>query len=66
MLNSVSELVDIFKNTMDRNTDNLDETMANVRVATDNIRELTDTLKRKPSVLIRGETGKDRMPGSTK
>jgi hypothetical protein len=23
-------------------------------------------LKRKPSVLIRGETGKDRQPGATK
>ena len=66
MLNSVSELVDILKNTMDRNTDNLDETLANVRVATDNIREMTDTLKRKPSVLIRGETGKDRQPGSNR
>ena len=66
MLNSVSELVDTLKNTMDRNTDNLDETLANVRVATDNMKEMTDTLKRKPSVLIRGETGKDRQPGSNK
>ena len=66
MLNSVSDLVDVVKNTVDRNTDNMDETLANVRAATDNIKEMTDTLKRKPSVLIRGETGKDRMPGSTK
>jgi phospholipid/cholesterol/gamma-HCH transport system substrate-binding protein len=66
MLNSISEVVDMVKNTIDRNTDNMDETLANVRAATDNIKELTDTLKRKPSVLIRGETGKDRQPGSTK
>ena len=56
----------VVKNTSDRNTDNMDETLANVRAATDNIKELTDTLKRKPSILIRGETGKDRQPGSTK
>ena len=61
-----SELVELLKNTMDRNTENLDETLVNVREATDNMKEMTDTLKRKPSVLIRGETGKDRQPGSTK
>jgi phospholipid/cholesterol/gamma-HCH transport system substrate-binding protein len=66
MLNSVSELVDTLKNTLDRNTENLDETLVNVRVATDNMKEMTDTLKRKPSVLIRGETGRDRVPGSAK
>jgi len=66
MLVSVSDLVDILKNNADRNTDNVDETMVNIRVATENIKEMTDTLNRKPSVLIRGETGKDRTPGSTK
>jgi phospholipid/cholesterol/gamma-HCH transport system substrate-binding protein len=66
MLISVSQLVDTLKDTMDHNTDNIGETMANIRAATENIKEMTDTLKRKPSVLIRGETGKDRVPGATK
>jgi len=65
-LNTALQLVELLKGTMDRNTENLEETLVNVREATDNMRDLTDTLKRKPSVLIRGETGKDRQPGSTK
>ena len=66
MLAGVSDMVDILKSTADRNTDNIDETLVALRLAMDNIQELTGTLKRKPSVLIRGETGKDRVPGSTK
>jgi len=65
MLVSVSDLVEILKKTMDGNTDNIDETLVNIRVATENIKEMTDTLKRKPSELIRGETGKDRVPGAS-
>jgi len=64
MLVSVSAVVDILKNNLDRNTDNVDETLANIRAATEYLREMTDTLNRRPSLLIRGETGKDRVPGS--
>jgi len=66
VLGTVSEIVDQLQKTMDRNTDNLEDTLVNVRVATDNMQELTDTLKRHPSVLIRGEVGKDRRPGDKK
>ena len=65
MLSGAAQLVELLNNTMDRNTENLDGTLVNVREATDNLKEMTDILKRKPSVLIRGETGKDRQPGST-
>jgi phospholipid/cholesterol/gamma-HCH transport system substrate-binding protein len=65
-METASKAVDLLKGTLDRNGDNLDESLDNVRIATDNLRELTDTLKRKPSVLIRGEIGKDRQPGGTK
>jgi phospholipid/cholesterol/gamma-HCH transport system substrate-binding protein len=65
-LDTMSEAVDLLKKTLDRNTDNLDEALSNVRDATGNMQELTDTLKRKPSLLIRGETGKDRKPGEKK
>jgi phospholipid/cholesterol/gamma-HCH transport system substrate-binding protein len=63
-LETTSQLVDLLKDTMDRNTENLDGTLVNVQAATENLKELTDTLKRHPSVLIRGEIGKDRQPGS--
>jgi len=65
-LDSASQMVDLLKATMEKNTDNLDDTLINIREATDNLKEMSDTLKRKPSVLIRGETSKDRVPGSTK
>lgn len=62
-MDTASKTADLLRSILDRNSDNLDESLANVRVATDNLRELTDTVKRKPTVLIRGETGKDRQPG---
>jgi phospholipid/cholesterol/gamma-HCH transport system substrate-binding protein len=65
-LDTASHLVELLKRTLDRNTDNLDDILVNVREASDNLRQMTDAVKRKPSVLIRGETGKDRQPGTTK
>jgi phospholipid/cholesterol/gamma-HCH transport system substrate-binding protein len=57
-------VIDQIKGTMTYETVNVDETMDNVRVATDNLKELTERVKRRPSVLIRGETVKERKPGS--
>jgi hypothetical protein len=51
------------KGTSDHNTDNIDEILANLRDTTKNMRQLTDTLKARPSMLIRGNTVKDRSPG---
>jgi phospholipid/cholesterol/gamma-HCH transport system substrate-binding protein len=65
-LETASFLVVLLKNTLDRNSEDMDDTVANLRVATGNMKDLTDTLKRKPSLLIRGEIGKDRQPGSMK
>jgi phospholipid/cholesterol/gamma-HCH transport system substrate-binding protein len=44
-------------------SDNIDQILVNIRVATENIRQLTDSLKTNPSVLIRGNNVKDRKPG---
>lgn len=65
-LNTASEVMETLKKTLDRNTDNLDEMLANVEAATQNMQQLTDALKRNPSLLIRGETGKDRKPGDAR
>jgi hypothetical protein len=51
------------KNTSDHNTDNIDEILANLRDTTVNMKQLTDTVKARPSMLIRGNTVKDRSPG---
>ena len=65
-LGTANDTVDLLKKTLDRNTDNIDDVLVNIREATDNMQQLTDALKRNPSLLIRGETGKDRKPGATK
>jgi phospholipid/cholesterol/gamma-HCH transport system substrate-binding protein len=65
-LAAAAQLMELLNKTMERNAENLEETLVNVREATSNMKEMTDTLKRKPSMLIRGETGRDRQPGVTK
>ena len=60
---SASSLMEQLKNTMDRNTDNIDEILVNLRMTTENAKQLTEALKTRPSVLIRGDTVKDRKPG---
>ena len=61
---ATSALIDQVRDTLEYNTDNIDQSLENVRAATENLKQLTETLKRKPSVLIRGETAKDRQPGA--
>jgi hypothetical protein len=51
------------KNTTVNNSDNLDQTILNMRTTTENIKELTDSLKNNPSLLIRGSNVRDRKPG---
>ena len=60
---TASSLMEQLKNTMDRNTDNIDEILVNLRITTENAKQLTEALKTRPSVLIRGDTVKDRKPG---
>jgi phospholipid/cholesterol/gamma-HCH transport system substrate-binding protein len=65
-LSATNDVVELLKTTVLRNMENLDITLENIRATTENMRELTDTLKRSPSVLIRGDIGKDRQPGEKK
>jgi len=60
---TASALLDQLKNTTDLNVDNIDDILTNIRVTTDNLKQLSETLKARPSVLIRGNTVKDRKPG---
>jgi phospholipid/cholesterol/gamma-HCH transport system substrate-binding protein len=62
-LTSLSPLLEQLKNTTDNNADNIDQIMLNLRITTENVRELTDSLKKNPSLIIRGTTLKDRKPG---
>jgi phospholipid/cholesterol/gamma-HCH transport system substrate-binding protein len=44
----------------------LDETLANIRAASQNLRQFTDTVKQKPFSLIRIKPEKDRIPPTGK
>ena len=63
-LENASAMIEQIKGTMTYETVNVDQTMNNVRDATDNLKELTESVKRRPSILIRGETVKERKPGA--
>jgi ABC-type transporter Mla subunit MlaD len=60
---TASSLMEQVQNMADHNTGNIDDILANLRDTTENMRQLTDTLKARPSMLIRGNTVKDRIPG---
>jgi ABC-type transporter Mla subunit MlaD len=63
-LAAASVTVNLLQGTLDRNTDNLVDVLVNLRETMENMNELTDALRRNPSLLIRGETARDRKPGS--
>lgn len=64
-LSTASVLIEQIKNSVNNNSDNMDQTMLNIRATTENIKQLTDSLKNNPSILIRGNSLKDRIPGDS-
>ena len=60
---TASSLIDQLKNTTEHNADNIDQIIVNIRATTENMKELTNELKANPSLLIRGNSVKDRKPG---
>ena len=60
---SASSVMDQLNQTLNYNSDNIDEILANVRVATQKLKELTGKLERRPYTLIRADRPKERKPG---
>lgn len=60
---TASAVVDELDRTLTYNSDNIDQTLENVRVTTQQLRELTETLKRRPYTLIRAYKPAERQPG---
>jgi ABC-type transporter Mla subunit MlaD len=56
-------LLEQLKNMADQNVENIDSILINVQETTENLKQLTEELKTRPSLLIRGNTVKDRKPG---
>ncbi|HET7214236.1 MAG TPA: MlaD family protein [Terriglobia bacterium] len=60
---SASSVMEQLNHTLNYNSDNIDEIMANVRVATQELKDLTEKLERQPYTLIRADRAKERKPG---
>ena len=65
-LEDASALVNQLNRTTTANTENIDETLDNIRLATENLREFTDTIRQQPSALIRTSQPPEHKPGSGK
>jgi phospholipid/cholesterol/gamma-HCH transport system substrate-binding protein len=62
-LANASTLVDQLNRTTNTNAEAIDETMENVRLATENLREFTDAIKTRPYTLIRATAPPEHKPG---
>jgi phospholipid/cholesterol/gamma-HCH transport system substrate-binding protein len=59
-------LLDHLNQTLNQNSDNIDEVLDNVRISTENLKGLTETLRARPASLIRGIGAEDRQPGGAR
>ncbi len=61
-LAEAERMINDLDDTLGANRGNLDETLENIRAASENLKEFTDTVKQHPYSLIRIKTEKDRTP----
>lgn len=62
-LATVTDLTAKLDQTLDVNSENIDELLENFRHVSENLREFTDTIKRRPYTLIRSSSPPDHRPG---
>jgi phospholipid/cholesterol/gamma-HCH transport system substrate-binding protein len=62
-LNNVTSLTGRLDNTLDVNSENIDELLENLRHVSQNLKEFTDTIKTKPYTLIRSSSPKEHKTG---
>jgi ABC-type transporter Mla subunit MlaD len=62
-LANVTQLTGRIDQTLDVNSDNIDELLDNLRHVSQNLREFTNTIKTKPYTLIRSSNPRDHKPG---
>ena len=63
-LNTISALTNRLDDTLDSNSDNIDEILGNLRDVTENLVEFTDTIKTHPSMLLRSPGPREHVPGA--
>lgn len=62
-LNSLNEMTGHLNQTLDVNSDNIDEMLENMVRVTENLREFTGTIRTRPNSLIFAKTPADHKPG---
>jgi phospholipid/cholesterol/gamma-HCH transport system substrate-binding protein len=65
-LASVTTLTGRLNQTVDVNSENLDEVLDNLRDVTENLKEITDTIKARPYLLIRSSPPPEHKPGDSR
>jgi ABC-type transporter Mla subunit MlaD len=62
-LATVTDLTTRLDQTLDVNSENIDELLENFRHVSENLKEFTNTIKRRPYTLIRSSSPPDHKPG---
>ena len=62
-LTNVTSITTRLNQTLEVNSDNIDQLLDNLRQVSDNMREFSETLKSRPDSLIHTSTPRDRKPG---
>jgi phospholipid/cholesterol/gamma-HCH transport system substrate-binding protein len=62
-LTNMTDLTGHLNQTLDVNSDNIDELLENMRHVTENLREFTSTIKTRPYTLIRATSPREHKPG---
>ena len=63
-LTTLTDVTGRIDQTLDVNTENIDEILDNVRHVSENLKEFTSTIKKRPYTLIRASNPPDRKPGT--
>jgi ABC-type transporter Mla subunit MlaD len=62
-LSNVTDVTARLDQTLDVNSDRIDEILANMQRVTENLKDFTATIKTQPSSLIRGTSSREHKPG---
>ena len=62
-LTTLTDITGRLDQTLDVNTENIDELLDNFRHVSQNLKEFTDTIKKRPYTLIRATNPPDHKPG---
>lgn len=65
-LNTINSLTARLDQTLDVNSENIDEILDNMRHVSENLKEFTQTIKTHPSTLVRSSSAREHKPGDNR